>query len=172
MTTSFGRLTLAALVLGLGAAFADAAEARELRHPASGTPAFTLQVPDDWPYEVDPDKNLIVTSADASTSLVFTWGSFSGDLENAAKLMLKVANATPPTGKAPVSISGQAGYAFDSTMKVESKSMRLNMTIVRVREKGFGSATRIELDTNSAQQRQRADAVMRSVAIVGAAQPR
>ena len=57
-------------------------------------------------------------------------------------------------------------------MKVESKSMRLNMTIVRVREKGFGSATRIELDTNSAQQRQRADAVMRSVAIVGAAQPR
>jgi hypothetical protein len=166
MTAPLGRLALAAL----GLVFAGAAEARELRHPAQGTPAFTLQVPDDWQHEVDPDKNLIVTSADASTSMVFTWGSFSGDLENAAKLMLKSAKATPPTGKTPIAISGQSGFSFDSTMKVESKSMRLKMTIVRVGEKGFGSGTRIELDTNTPQQQQSADAVMRSVAIVGAAQ--
>jgi len=164
-------LALAGLAFA-GLVVADRAEARELRHPEQGTPAFTLQVPDDWRYEVDPDKNLIVTSADASTSMVFTWGSFSGDLETAAKLMLKVANATPPTGKTATAISGQPGYSFESTMKVESKSMQLRMAIVRVGERGFGSGTRIELDSNTPQQRQRADTVMRSIAIVGATQPR
>ena len=166
MTALLGRLALA--VLGL--AVMGGAEARELRHPAQGAPAFTLQVPDDWQYEVDPDKNLIVTSADASTSMVFTWGNFSGDLEKTATLMLKSAKATPPTGKTATAISGQAGYTFDSTMKVDSKSMRLQLTIVRVGEKGFGSSTKLELDGNTPQQRQRADTVMRSLTIVGAAQ--
>jgi hypothetical protein len=163
MTAALRRLAIAALCLG----FAEGAAARDLRHPEQGTPAFTLQVPDDWQHEVDPDKNLIVTSADASTSLVFTWGSFGGDLENAAKLMLKTAGATPPTGKTQTAISGQAGYSFDSTLNVEGKAMQLRMTIVRVGEKGFGSGTKIELTSNTPQQRQRADSAMSSLRIVG-----
>ena len=55
---------------------------------------------------------------------------------------------------------------------IEPRSYRAGNYIVRVGEKGFGSGTRIELDTNTPQQRQRADAVMRSVAIVDAEQPR
>jgi len=168
MTVPLGLLALAAL----GLVFADAAEARELRHPARGTPAFTVQVPDDWPHEVDPDNNLIVTSADTSTSFVFTWGNFTGDLENAAKLMLKVANATPPTGKAATSISGQAGFSFDSTMTTTNPRLQLKLTIVRVGAKGFGSCTKLEREGNAPQQRQRAEAVMQSVAIVGAEQTR
>jgi hypothetical protein len=159
--------------VALGLAFAGDAAARELRHPARGTPAFTVQVPDDWTDEVDPDRNLIVASADASTSFVFTWGSFSGELEDAAKLMLRVANATPPTGKTPTTISDLPGFSFDSTMKIAGNPLLLlKMTIVRVGAKGFGSCTRLERETNSQQQRQRADAMMRSVTIVGAAQAR
>jgi hypothetical protein len=168
MTAPLGRLALAAL----GLAVADGAEARELRHPERGTPAFTVQVPDDWQHAVDPDNNLIVTSADTSTSFVFTWGNFSGELENAATLMLRSANATPPAGKTPASISGLPGFSFESTMAATKPPLRLKLTIVRVGPKGFGSCTQLERETNSPQQRQGADAVMRSVTVLGAPQPR
>jgi hypothetical protein len=156
-------------LVALGLAVAGDAAARELRHPTRGTPAFTVQVPDEWEHEVDPDNNLIATSADSSTSFVFTWGSFSGELEDAASLMLRTANATPPTGKAPAAISGVPGFSFDSTMKIGSNPrLQLKMMIVRVGAKGFGSCTKQEIENNTPQQRQRADAVMRSVKIVEA----
>ena len=165
MTTALGRLAIAALCF----AFAGEAAAREIRHPARGTPAFVVQVPDDWTNEVDPDRNLILASPDSSTAFSLTLGSFSGDLEDAAKGMLNVAKATPPTNKTPTSISGQAGFLFESTMKTDNGAMlRLNMAIVRVREKGFMSCTQLQHENATARKRQLADGVMRSVRIVGA----
>jgi hypothetical protein len=165
-------VTLPGLVafVALGLAFVADAAARELRHPARGTPAFAVEVPDDWTDEVDPDRNLIVTSADETTSFVFTWGVFSGQLEDAAKLMLRVANATSPTGKTPAAISGLPGFSFDSTIMITGNPLlRLKMMIVRLGTKSFGSCTKLERETNSPEQRQRADKVMRSVKIVQAA---
>jgi len=173
MTAPLGRLALAALGLAVaGLVSAAGAEARELRHPPRDIPAFILQVPDDWKHQVDPDNNLIVTSADDSTSFVFTRGGFSGDLEDAAKLMLRSAGATEPTGKTPAAISSLAGYTFDSAMTTTKPPLKLTLTIVRIGAKGFASYIRLEREGSSPPQRERADAVMRSLAIVGAPQPR
>lgn len=147
------------------------AEARELRHPARGNPAFTVQVPDDWTHEVDPDNNLIVVAKDSATSFVFTLGALHEKLELAAARILKAANATPPTGKMPASISGQQGFSFDSTMTTPNNPMLLlQMTIVRIGAKGFGSATKLQVHTNTAEQRQLAETVRQSIRIVGAPQ--
>jgi len=153
-------------------AIATEAAARELRHPARGTPAFTVQVPDDWTHEVDTDNNLIAVSQDRSTSVVFSFGTYAGSLEDAAKMMLQVANATAPTGTTPASISGLSGSSFESTMKNgKGQLLQLKLTIMRIGARSYGSAAKIEIVGNSPEQRQLADTVMQSVRIVGAPAP-
>jgi hypothetical protein len=150
-------------------AMAPEAAARELRHPARGTPAFTVQVPDDWTHEVDTDDNLIAVSQDRSTSVVVSFGTYTGSLEDVAKMMLQVAIATAPTGTTPASISGLSGFSLESTMK--NGLLQLKLTIVRIGERGYGTAAKIEKVGNSPEQRQLADTVMQSVRIVGAPAP-
>jgi hypothetical protein len=164
----FGRLAAVLLCI----AIATGAAARELRHPVRGEPAFTVQVPDNWIHEVDSDDNLIVVSQDRSASLVFSLGTFGGSLEDVAKKMFQVADATAPTGKMPASISGQSGFSVDSTMKnAKGHVLQLKLTIVRIGVRGYGTATTIEVPGISPEQRQLADAVMQSVRIVGAPAP-
>ncbi len=163
MTALLGRLALAVVVLAL----AGQAAAHEIRHPARGTPAFAADIPDDWTREVDTDHNLIVTSADSATSFVFSLGSFSGPLKVAAEQMLGVAGASPPSAETAISLSGLAGFTYDSTMAVHGDApLKLTMTIVRFREKGFMSCTRLERAGASHQQRQLADTVMGSLRII------
>lgn len=152
-------------------AIATEAAARELRHPARGTPAFTVQVPDDWTHEVDADNNLIAVSQDRSTSVVFSFGTHTGSLEDVAKMMLQVANATAPTGTTPASISGLSGISFESMMSGKGQLLQLKVTIVRIGARGFGTAAKIEIVGNAPEQRQLADTVMQSVRIVGAPAP-
>jgi hypothetical protein len=118
-------------------AIATGAAARELRHPVRGEPAFTVQVPDHWDHEVDSDDNLIVVSQDRSASLVFSLGTFGGSLEDVAKKMVEVADATAPTGKMPASISGQSGFSVDTTMKnAKGHVLKLKLTIVQIGARG------------------------------------
>ena len=160
-----GRLTAVLLCVAIAAE----AAARELRHPARGAPAFTVQVPDNWTHDVDADDNLVAVSPDRSTSVVFSLGTYSGSLDSAAKKMLEVADATAPTGKMPASISGQSGFSFESTMKNgKGQLLQLKLTIVRIGARGYGSAAKIEILGTSPEQRQLADTVMQSVQIVGA----
>jgi hypothetical protein len=164
----FGRLAAVLLCV----AIATGAAARELRHPVRGEPALTVQVPDNWTHEVDSDDNLIVVSQDRSASLVFSLGTFGGSLEDAAKKMLQVADATAPTGKMPASISGQSGFSVDSTMRnAKGHALQLKLTIVRIGARGYGTATKIEVPAISPEQRQLADTVMQTVRIVGAPAP-
>jgi len=105
---------LAAVLLCV--AIAAEASARELRHPASGAPAFTVQVPDNWTHQVT-DDNLIAVSQDKTMSIVVAFWTHTGSLEEAAKIMLEGGGATAPTGKMPASLSGLPGFSFDSTSK-------------------------------------------------------
>ena len=57
-------------------------------------------------------------------------------------------------------------------MTTTKPRLQLKLTIVRIGAKGFASCIRLEREGNSPPQRERADAVMRSLAIVGAPQPR
>ena len=161
----FGRL-VAVLVC---VAIAAAASARELRHPARGVPAFTVQVPDDWTYSVGTDNALVAVSQDRSTSIVLSFGADSGSLEDATRTMFLAAGVAVPADKIPASISGLSGFSFESTMNNgKGELLQLKLTIVRIGERRHGTATVLQLASNSPEQRQFAENVMRSVQIVGA----
>ncbi len=168
MTAPLGRIALAALSL----AFAEDAGAREIRNPERGNPAFVAEIPDNWKDEIDPDHNMVVSSADESASFVFTRGGFSGPLEGAAKMILRIGGATPPVNGRATTVSGLSGFIYDSTIKVGNEPpIVLKMTIVRVRESGFMSCTQMWRANATARQRQIADKVMQSVKIIGAGNP-
>jgi len=150
-------------------AIATAASARELRHPARGVPAFTVQVPDDWTYSVGTDNALVAVSQDRSTSIVLSFGADSGSLEDVTRAMFLAAGVAAPADKTPASISGISGLSFESTMKNgKGELLQLKLTIVRVGERRHGSATMLQYAGNSPEQRQFAESVMRSVQIIGA----
>jgi hypothetical protein len=164
VTTPLARAALAALCVLL----ANEATAREVRHPVSGEPAIVLQVPDDWTDKPDSDGNQIVVSADHSTSFVLSQGTSKGSLDDFAKALLHMANAAPTMNVETTSISGQAGFILESTMKApQGTPLQLQMAIVRVGEKGYLMCTRMERQSNVPEQRQLADTVMKSVKIVG-----
>lgn len=138
-----GRLAAAPLCVAIAAE----AAARELRHPGPGTPAFTVQVPDDWTHLV-ADDNLIAVSRDETMSIVVAFWTHAGPLEEAAKIMLEGGDATASTGK-------RARPAAE-------------LTIVRIGVRGYGAATKIEGPAISPEQRRPADTVMQIVRIVAA----
>jgi hypothetical protein len=160
---------LAAVLLCV--AIAAEASARELRHPASGAPAFTVQVPDNWTHQVT-DDNLIAVSQDKTMSIVVAFWTHTGSLEEAAKIMLEGGGATAPTGKMPASLSGLPGFSFDSTSKSgKGQPLQVKLTIVRIGDGGYGSVLKFDLTGNSPEQRQLADTVVQSVRILGAPAP-
>lgn len=161
----FGRLAAVLLCVAIAAA----ASARELRHPARGVPAFTVQVPDDWTYSVGADNALVAVSQDRSTSIVLSFGADSGSLEDITRVMFLAAGVAAPADKTPASISGLSGLSFESTMKNgKGELLQLKLTIVRIGERRHGSATMLQHAGNSPEQRQFAESVMRSVQIIGA----
>jgi hypothetical protein len=148
---------------------ANAASAREVRYPASGDPAVVLQVPDDWTDKPDTEGNQIVVSADRSTSFVLSQGTSKGPLDDFAKVLLQMANAAPTMNVEATTISGQAGFVLESTMKApQGTPLQLQMAIVRVGERGYLMCTKMERQSNLPEQRQLADTVMKSVRVVGA----
>ena len=164
----FGRLAAVLLCVAIAAE----AAARELRYPGPGTPAFIVQVPDDWTHQTT-DDNLIAVSRDKTTSVVVAFWTHTGSLEEAARIMLEGGGATAPTGQMPASISGLSGFSFDSTSKSSTgRPLQVKLTIVRLTDRVYGSAIRFELASNSAEQRQLTDTVMQSIRIVGAPAPR
>jgi hypothetical protein len=161
----FGRLAAVLLCVAIAAA----ASARELRHPARGVPAFTMQLPDDWTYSVGTDNALVAVSQDRSTSIVLSFGADRGSLEDFAREMFLVAGAAAPADTTPASISGLSGFSLESTMKNgKGELLQLKLTIVRIGERRHGSATMLQHAGNSPEQRQSAENVMRSVQIIGA----
>ena len=161
----FGRLAAVLVCVAIAAA----ASARELRHPAGGVPAFTVQVPDDWTHSVGTDNALVAVSQDRSTSIVLSFGADSGSLEDFTRAMFLTAGAAAPADKTPATISGLSGFSFESTMKNgKGELLQLKLTIVRIGERRHGSATVLQQAGNSPEQRQLAENVMRSVQIIGA----
>jgi hypothetical protein len=157
-----GRLAAALLWVAIAAE----AVARELRYPGPGTPAFTLQIPDNWSHQVT-DDNLIAVSHDKRMSIVVAFWTHTGAIEDAARIMLEGGGATTPTGKTPATISGLSGYSFDSTSKGGGGNpLQVKLTIVRLNDRVYGSVIKFELTTNSSEQRQLAETVMQSVRIV------
>jgi hypothetical protein len=163
--TRLGRPTLLA-VLGF-VLLPATAFARDLRHPASGEPAFTMTVPDDWTaVTVDGGKSLSVTSADRRVGFALTVATTDTSLEEIAKSAVTATKGTQLETK-PTSISGFAGRTYSWTY-VNAGGLKLHtaMTLVQLDGKWLATCTQIEVDGNSPAEHQLADTAMQSLKLM------
>lgn len=161
--------TLVALCAVLFAA--QPAVAKDVRFPATGNPAFSLRIPDDWTTEEGDDDSLLLASGDHS--MAFTLMLETGDkpwdddaLDEIATVALKVAKAAPPKRKDAVSISGFPGFSYPSaTTNDGGDVVRLTLYIIRIDKTRLALFNRVEVADNSPVQRKIAEAVLRSMKI-------
>ncbi len=148
-----------ALVLLPSAAFA-----RDLRLPASGDPAFTMSVPDDWiAVTVDGGRSLSITSADHRIGFALTIAASDKSAEEIAQSAVKATKGTHLETR-PISISGLAGRAYSWTYSnAGGLTLHTAMTLVQLDGKLLASCTKLELDGNSPAEQQLADTAMQSV---------
>jgi len=142
---------------------AQPAVAKDVRFPATGNPAFSLRIPDDWTTEEGDDDSLLVASGDHS--MAFTLMLETGDkpwdddaLDEIATVALKVAKAAPPKRKDAVAISGFPGFSYPSaTTNDAGDVVRLTVYIIQIDKTHLALFNRIEVASNSPAQRKIAD---------------
>ncbi|WP_422016840.1 hypothetical protein [Reyranella sp.] len=150
---------------------AQPAVAKDVRFPATGNPAFSLRIPDDWTTEEGDDDSLLVASGDHS--MAFTLMLETGDapwdddtIDEIATVALKVAKAAPPKRKDAVSISGCPGFSYPSAATNDAGDVvRLTLYILRIDKTRLALFSRIEAADNSPAQRKIAEAVLGSMKI-------
>lgn len=160
-----GRPTLLA-VLGLMLLPATVS-ARDLRHPASGEPAFVITVPDDWAaVTLDAGKSLSITSADRRIGFALTIATTDQSPEEIVKSAVKASKGTQLETK-PTSISGIAGQSY-SWIYVNAGGIKLHATMILIQLDGkwLASCTGLEVDGNSPADHQRAETAMQSVKLI------
>jgi hypothetical protein len=118
------------------------AAARDMRFPEKSLPAFTFFLPDDWTARPNADGNLIMASANRTTSMVIIVAESTDALDVIAAEAFGVAKADPSSRQEPAEISGHKGFTYYSSI-TNAKGIRLNLetTIVRVGEKHIAAAS-------------------------------
>ncbi len=171
MKTKLGSLSiLVALCAVLFAA--QPAVAKEVRFPATGTPAFSLRIPDDWKTDEGDDYALILMSGDQSmgfTLLLETSDTPVDDdtLDEIATVALRVARAAPPKRRNIASMSGFPGFSYPSaTTNDAGDVVSMTMYIIRIDKTHLGLLTRIEAVDNSPARRKIAEGVLQSIKII------
>ena len=157
-----GRPVLLAI---LGVALLDPASfARDLRHPVSGDPAFTITVPDDWTaVAVDGGKSLSIASANRRIGFALTVDTTDKSASEIAKSALTSTKATLVETR-PASISGFSGSTYSWTYaNAGGVTLRIAMTMIQLEGKWLVSCTKLEVDGNPPAEQQLADTVMQSV---------
>ena len=160
------RRPMLSAVLGL-ALLPATASARDLRHPASGEPAFTITVPDDWTaVMLDAGKSLSITSADRRIGFALTIATTDQSPEEIAKSAVTASKGTQLETK-PTSISGIAGKSY-SWIYTNAGGIKLHATMILVQLDGkwLASCTGLEVDGNSPADHQRAETAMQSVKLI------
>ncbi len=146
---------------------ASSAQARDIRFPESGYPAFTFTVPDDWTVTPDSDGNMIITAADKSVALSLSLGAAGESLDDIASAVFKAAEAAPPRRGEPISLSGFNGYVYYSTMS-NSSGVHLNVKVnlVKTDATHFASCGLISADFTTPPQMDAGNSVMSSIAVI------
>lgn len=150
---------------------AQPAVAKDVRFPTTGTPAFSLRIPDDWTTEEGDDDSLLLASRDHSMAFTLMletseqpWDDDT--LDEIATVALRVAKAAPPKRKDATSISGFPGFSYPSaTTNDAGEVVKLTVYIIRIDKTHLALFNRIEVADNSPAQRKIAEAVLRSMKI-------
>ncbi len=132
------------LLLTLALALLPPLSAKDVRHPATGSPAYAFTVPDDWTTQDGGSGNLLVMDPTRSTIVVILVVPSSDSLDKIAKDAIEVSKASPPTRKEATTISGCAGFTWYSTVQNPNNlTLSLEMTIVKIDDQTVASASLI-----------------------------
>lgn len=130
------------LLLTLALALLAPLSAKDVRHPATGSPAYSFTIPDDWITQDGGSGNLLIMDPKRSTIVVILVVPSTDALDKIAAEAIEVAKATPPSRKEPTSISGCAGFTWYSTVQnPNSLVLSLEMTIVKIDDHTVASAS-------------------------------
>jgi hypothetical protein len=122
------------------------APARDVRFPATGIPAYSFILPDDWVSKADDAGNLIMFNPKRSACVVILVEKSTENLDTVVEDAFTVAKATATGRVEPADISGCKGRTYYATiLNPKGVKLDLEMTVVRVNETYIASASVILL---------------------------
>jgi hypothetical protein len=164
------RILRPVLLAAIGLAFASASLARDMRHPATGEPAFTFTFPDDWAAQtIENGTMLSIVSPDHRVGFTLGIAAANGDsLDEIAKSAVDDTKGTLLKTK-EASLSSYQGATYVWTY-VNPHGNKLRVTMIMVKVGAIvASCGKLEIVTNSAPQQELADTIMKSVKITPSA---
>jgi hypothetical protein len=140
--------------------------ARDVRHPASGEPALSASLPDDWTATtVDDGSTISVMNPDHKIAFALTVATRADSLDDVARSMLEALNGTLD-GKRKASLSGYAGETYTwSYINDGGGKIDVTTTLVKVGDK-LTACSKMEVDGNPTAHRALAETVMQSIKII------
>lgn len=129
MKTAF--VFLASLFLSVAGAQAVDAQARTVRHPATGSPAITVDLPDGWTDTIDTSNNLIISSANRHVAFSITVAAEQKSAEAVAREALELAGAQGVTPQGAGAITPYAGSFFTGTLPMSGMALKLRCVVVK-----------------------------------------
>ncbi len=160
---------LAALFLYVAGSQPADAQTRTVRHPASASPALTVDLPGGWTTSIDPDNNLIIVSPNtgAAFSLTLTQDEPGYTLDRFAREALGVAQAYDIKPAGAEMIPPFTGSLYFAKMKPDGgQALDLKMIITKVDADKIASATLISGPGTSAEEKAMGEMILKTVRVV------
>ena len=143
------------------------AEAKTVRFPDAGNPAFQIEVPDDWLTKEDGRGNLLIGTADRSAGFSLSLAKVDADLDVLAGEIMKVAQADMLPGKIPASVSGLQGFTYAGTKKNDAGvELKMTLTLLHAGKGYTASLSKLVAASSRPQQQETAEAFLHSIKII------
>lgn len=127
----FALVFLASLFLSMAGAQAVDAQTRTLRHPATGSPAIMVDMPNDWTDSIDTSGNLIIASANRQVAFSITVATESKSAEAVAREALELAGGQGVASQGAGAIAPYAGSFFTGTLPMSGQQLKLRCVVVK-----------------------------------------
>lgn len=165
----FALVFLASLFLSVAGAQAVDAQTRTIRHPETGSPALTVDVPDGWTSSVDGSNNLILASP--TRTVAFSLSLVTNEpgertLDGFAREVLDTANAHDVQTAAEDLFPPYAANVYYGKLDVTDVTVDLKMLIAKFDGNSFASATMITGNSATSEQKAVGAMVLKTVRVV------
>ena len=159
---------LAALFLFAAGAQPVEAQTRTIRHPATGLPAMSVDVPDGWTSTVDKDNNLILASPSNRTAFSMSVGVDNSGLtlDGFGQAVLKSATVTGVTNSGQGMLPPYEGNTYLGKLTVNGSSLNVKMIVVQMNATSFVSATLVSSPAATTEEMAVAEMVLKTVRVL------
>jgi hypothetical protein len=165
----FAFVFLASLFLSVVGAQTVEAQTRTIRHPETGSPALTVDVPDGWTSTVDDSNNLILASP--TRTVAFSLSVIANEptprtLDEFAREVLATAKAYELQAPVEDMLPPYPGAIYVGKLDAGTSTVGLKMLIVKFDANSFASATMITGASATTEQTAVGGMVLKTVRVV------